>query len=40
MSPIIFNVGFFLDKRYMGDVIGPFCVGEYQYRSQKKANVV
>jgi len=26
MPPVIFNVGLFLDRRYMGDVIGLFCV--------------
>jgi len=25
MSPIIFNVGLFLDRRYMDDVVGLFC---------------
>jgi len=28
MSPVIFNVGLFLARRYMGDVIGLFCVSE------------
>jgi len=28
MPPVIFNVGLFLDKRYMSDVIGLFYVSE------------
>jgi len=28
MTPVIFNVGLFLDGRYMGDVIGLFCVSD------------
>jgi len=31
MPPVIFNVGLFLDKRYMGDVIGLFCVSVCWY---------
>jgi len=33
MPPVIFNVGLFLDRRYMGDVIGLFCVSEYRIRA-------
>jgi len=29
MPPVIFNVGLFLGKRYMGDVIGLFCFSDF-----------
>jgi len=28
MPPVIFNVGLFLGRRYIGEVIGLFCVSE------------
>jgi len=31
MPPVIFNVELFLDRRYMGDVIGLFCVSACKF---------
>jgi len=36
MPPVIFNVGLFLDRRYMGDVIGLFCVSGFWCKSSVK----